>query len=156
MAFMHRPDPVEISLRPSRLTAAWTLVLAAATLSLSFTLPIDGWLNAVAAVLLAAWSVLALRRHAYGGRALRRFRLEGDRTLLVTTRDGRARRGRVLPASYVDARLTTVVWRPEGHCLARAECILPDALRSEDFRRLRVFLRYGRSEPTQGAPPSHA
>ena len=153
---MHRPDPVDISLRPSRLTAIWIVILAVTTFALSFTLPIDGWLNALAGVLVAAWSVLALRRHVYGPRAMRHLRLEGNRTLLLSTRDGRASRGRLLPSTYVDARLTALVWRPGGRRLGRAECILPDALSSEDFRRLRVLLRYGRSEATQGAPPSHA
>jgi hypothetical protein len=153
---MHRPEPVDVSLCPSRFVAAWIVILAVTTLGLSLALPVDGWLNALAGVLVAAWSLLALRRYVYGQRAMGHLRLDGDRTLLLSTRDGRTWRGRVLTSTYVDARLTTLVWRAEGRRLARAECILPDALSSEDFRRLRVLLRYGRSEPTQGASPSHA
>jgi hypothetical protein len=70
-----------------------------------------------------------------------------DRRLCVTTRDGRSCEGTILDVSYVGARLTTIVWRPEGAarlCPAHALLILCDSLPAEDFRRLRVCLRYGR------------
>jgi len=34
--------------------------------------------------------------------------------------------------------------------------IVPDMLDGDDFRRLRVLLRYGSSEDSAGAPASHA
>ena len=57
-----------------------------------------------------------------------------------------ARAARILDDSYVGARLTTIVWRPDGAPLVmpvRAIVILPDTLAADDFRRLRVLLRYG-------------
>jgi hypothetical protein len=48
------------------------------------------------------------------------------------------------------------VWRPDRSRFSRAEFILPDMLPADDFRRLRVLLRYGRNDDAHGAPASHA
>ena len=64
--------------------------------------------------------------------------------------------GRVRDASYVGAIVTTLTWRSKGALCARSVLILPDMLPAEDFRRLRVLLRYGRSDDTAGAPASQA
>lgn len=158
MARMHRPAPLETSLSPSRLASAWIIVLACPTLALTFTLPIPWWASTIAALPLAVWAALRLRALRAGHAAACRLRVDGDRVLSLTTADGRTLRGRVLPSTYVGARLTTLVWRPEGEGrrFARAHCVLPDMLPPDEFRRLRVLLRYGRSEPTQGAPPNQA
>src|SRR4029453_11093401 len=153
---MHRPAPLETSLSPSRLARAWIIVLAISTLALTFTLPVELWVCAVAALPLAAWAALLVRGLRVGHHAARRLRIDGDHMLSLTSSDGRTLRGRILPSTYVGARLTALVWRPEGRRFARAECVLPDMLPPDEFRRLRVLLRYGRSEPTQGAPPSQA
>jgi len=52
--------------------------------------------------------------------------------------------------------LSTLVWRPFGRWRSRAILLLPDMLPPQDFRRLRVLLRYGRSDERQGDPASHA
>jgi hypothetical protein len=70
-----------------------------------------------------------------------------DRSLTITDRQGRSRDGVVLPESYVGARLTTIVWRAQGAPWCRPSdviLVLPDTLPPDDFRRLRIFLRYGR------------
>lgn len=158
MVHMHRAPPLEIALLPSRTACTWIVGLAWLTLALLFTLPIPRWVGFLAALPLAAWTALRFRGRRAGGAVACRLRLDGDRMLSITTGDGRTFRGRILPPTYVGARLTTLVWRPEGEGwrFAHAECVLPDMLPPEDFRRLRVLLRYGRSEPTQGAPPSQA
>ena len=75
---------------------------------------------------------------------MRQFEVRGD-----LTRDrrapvtARALAGRVHRDSYVGAWCTTLVWRPDGRWLSRAILLLPDMLPAEDFRRLRVMLRYG-------------
>jgi hypothetical protein len=157
MAHMHRAAPLETSLSPSRLACAWIVVLASVTLAVMVTLPVEWWVNAVAGLPLAAWTALRLRGNRAGGASACRLRVDGDRTLWLTV-DGHTLRGRILPSTYVGARLTAIVWCPEGEGwhFARAQWVLPDMLPPDEFRRLRVLLRYGRSEPTQGAPPSHA
>jgi hypothetical protein len=77
--------------------------------------------------------------------------LSADR--LIVVRDGRDQliAGHVRAATYVGARITTIVWRPDGAWRSRAELILPDMLPAEDFRRLRVQLRYGRDAEDSAA-----
>jgi hypothetical protein len=70
-----------------------------------------------------------------------------DRRITVTDRDGRSRAGMIQDDSYVGAWLTTIVWRWDGMPWwrpARAIVVLPDTLPRDEFRRLRVVLRYGR------------
>lgn len=153
---MHRPEPVDVALSPSRILRGWIMMLALVTCAVTLALPLAWWSNALIVVSVCGWAALELRGRRRGHHALRHLRVEDDRSLSIAAADGRTLRGRVLPASYVGARLTTLVWRPVGRNLARAEILLPDMLTREDFRRLRVLLRHGRSEPMQGAPPNHA
>jgi hypothetical protein len=155
---MHRAPPVDVSLGPSRRAAAWIVGLALATLMLVAALPGEGWIRVAATLVIAGWATRALwrdalRRHAG---AIRRLRVEGNLTVHAVTQGGRTLRGRVLDATYVGAHLTTLVWRADGSRFARSECLLQDTLPAHAFRRLRVQLRYGRSEVTDGAPRSHA
>jgi len=64
----------------------------------------------------------------------------------VTGRDGRSRAGTILDDSFVGAWLTTIVWRADAMPWwrpASAIVVLPDTLPEDEFRRLRVVLRYG-------------
>ncbi len=155
---MHRAPSIEVSPRPSGLIAGWIVLVAAVTAGVVAMLPFDGWLRGISACAIAAWAVRAVRWHAWRGHsgAVRSLRLDGNLDVRAVTADRQALRGRVLPATYVGSRLTTLVWRVDGERLARTECLLSDSLPAEDFRRLRVQLRYGRSEDSDGAPASHA
>ena len=72
--------------------------------------------------------------------------------------DGCSCEGTILDASYVGARLTTIVWRADADRAgwrrlrpAQTIVVLPDTLPGDDFRRLRVVLRYGRvASPDRG------
>lgn len=130
----------------------------AACCAVVLTLP---WLWVVKAIVLCgilAWGgrsarVVALR---LGPRAVRGVVVAEGRRIGVSFGDGRTRRGSIELATRVTSRVTTVVWRPDGALASRSLLILPDMLAAEEFRRLRVLLRYGRSELTQGAPASQA
>jgi hypothetical protein len=155
---MDWPPPVRVAPAPSRAALAFITLAALATCALITTLPVAPPAVALAILAVGAWAVervvvVALRR---GPRAVRRLELRGDLTIVVATGDGCACAGRVHRDSYVGARLSTIVWRPYGRCRSRAILLLPDMLPAEDFRRLRVLLRYGRSDVTQGLPASHA
>jgi toxin CptA len=65
-----------------------------------------------------------------------------DCTCVIETRNGRRLHGILLPTSYVSASLTVLNLKAHGERLARHVVILPDAINSEDFRKLRVFLRW--------------
>jgi hypothetical protein len=76
-----------------------------------------------------------------------------DRRIAITGSDGHTREGTVLPATYVSARVVSVVWRPDGWSRWRpapAFLLLPDMLAGDEHRQLRVALRYGRPPPVDG------
>jgi hypothetical protein len=155
---MRWPPPVRVSLHRSTIASAAIAALALATSMVVAILPLDPLLAGVAFIAIAAWAidrmqVVALRQ---GRRAVRSFELRGDLTLVVVAGDGAARAGRVHRDSYVGARMSTIVWRPYGRWRTRTILLLPDMLPADEFRRLRVLLRYGRSDVTHGDPASHA
>ena len=155
---MRWPPPVRVALAPSLVASLAIATLALATCIIVATLPLAPLTSACASAAIAFWAidavlVTALRR---GPRAVRGFELRGDLTIVVTRGDGVARAGRVHVDSYVGARLSTIVWRPFGRRRTRAIVVLPDMLPAADFRRLRVLLRYARSDVAQGAPASQA
>ena len=155
---MRLPPAVHVTLQPSRRAVAWVVGMALCTCGVMATLPIDPVLIGLAMIAIVAWAadrviVVALRR---GPRASIALWLTGDRVLVVRSGDGHLTAGHVRTSSYVGARITTIVWRPDGAWRSRAEFILPDMLPEDDFRRLRVLLRYGRSGEAHGAPASQA
>jgi toxin CptA len=155
---MRWPPPVRVVLSPSTSALALIVSLALATCGVVASLPVEAAASGLAWLAIGVWTidrvlVVALRR---GPRAVRALELRGDLTVLVVTGDGRVCAGRVHRDSYVGARLSTLVWRPYGRWRVRAILLLPDMLPVDDFRRLRVLLRYGRSDVTQGDPASHA
>ena len=86
--------------------------------------------------------------------AVTELRLAPDLVLVVHRGDGRLIAGHVRSATYVAASLTSIVWRPDGARFSRAILIVPDMLPEEDFRRLRVMLRYARNAEVQDTPLS--
>ena len=152
------PPSVHVVLAPSLVAGAATGVLAAATIALTIALPLEWLLQATliaAAVAWAGWSfhVDALRRGRY---AVTEVRLAPDLILVACMGDGRLVAGHVRASTYVGACVTTIVWRPDGWRRSRTILVLPDMLPAEDFRRLRVMLRYARSGETQDLPASQA
>jgi hypothetical protein len=156
---MSKPRPVDISLGPSRRACLSVAMLAAATVSVLVVLPIHPLATVAAVVALAAWTanriwVIGMRR---GPRAVRALRIDGNRKVVATLMSGEVLTGQVQEASYVGAIVTTLTWRSKGALCARSVLILPDMLPAEDFRRLRVLLRYGKSDDeTASAPASQA
>ena len=155
---MRRPPSVHVVLSPSRIAGAGIGVLAAATIALTIVLPVQPlhqMAMIVAVVAWAAWSfqVDALHRGRF---AVTEVRLAPDLMLLVCMGDGRLVAGQVRASTYIGAWVTTIVWRPDGRRWARALLVLPDMLPADDFRRLRVMLRYARSGEVQDVPASQA
>jgi len=155
---MQWPPPVRVVLTSSVMAMSLIAALAVATCAVIATFPFDAAVLALATIVVVVWAidriyVIGLR---LGPRAVRQFELRGDLTVVIVTGDGNACAGRVHHDSYVGSRLTTLVWRPFGRWRSRTILILPDMLPPQDFRRLRVLLRYGRSEATQGNSASQA
>ena len=154
---MRLPPSLLVELGPSRLAGVAIGVMGAATLGLALALPIAAWQQASLIAFVAGWTWRAWRTHALrqGASACIALRLAPNRLLAVTMGDGRRLAGHVRSSSYVGARLTTIVWRADGERWSRSVCILPDMLPAEDFRRLRVLLRYARSGDVAAVPANH-
>lgn len=154
-----RPPPsVHVTLGPSRTAGVAAGIATLATLVLILALPLAGWQHAALCGLALAWGfvaflLVALRRTRDATAALR---LAPDLVIVVQRGDGRMVAGHVRNSTFVSASLTSIVWRPDGSRWSRAILVLPDMLPAEDFRRLRVMLRYARSGFEQEAPLSQS
>jgi len=143
---MRLPPNVRVAFGPSRIATSAIALAAFSTATLLVSLPLDPVFLGLVLCALTAWAVdriyvIGLRR---GPRAIVEITVTGDRIVVVRTRDDRLRAGYVRGSSYVGARITTLVWRPDGAVRSRSILILPDMLPADDFRRLRVLLRYSR------------
>lgn len=158
MRGMRLPPSVHVVLGPSRIVGSGVGIAALATLAIVFLLPAESWQQAVAVLVVVTWAaaafwVVALRRSRF---AITELRLAPDLVLVVHSGDGRLVAGHVRSSTYVGAWLTTIVWRADGAYWSRAVLIVPDMLPADDFRKLRVMLRYARSAVAQDAPVSQA
>jgi hypothetical protein len=142
---MDPPPRTRLELRPSRIDCALTSLACVATAALLAALPLPWLAQGAGAAAVLAVLAHGLRRATGRGIPLS-IEVGIDRTLVVTDRRGRSRAGSIRDASYVGAWVTTIVWRaaaaPWWHP-ASTLLVLPDMLPPDEFRRLRVVLRYG-------------
>jgi Membrane-bound toxin component of toxin-antitoxin system len=158
MGGMQKPPSVFVELGPSRIACAAIVLISSATFAVLVAAKVP-WIALVGSLCgLVAWSTITIRRVGLqiGPAAVSTIRLQGDDTVAIEYGDGRSEIGTLRTSSTVGARVTTLVWRPKESFCSRAVLILPDMLPADAFRRLRVLMRYGRSEDRQGAPESQA
>ncbi len=67
---------------------------------------------------------------------------QGEGSTMLLRRDGRQVPCRILPASVVTPYLTVLIILAEGVRFKRTLVILPDSLKVELFRQLRVWLKW--------------
>ena len=155
---MRLPVQLRVSPRPSRVATAAVVSLAVAIFGVVLTYPTPAACDLFAAIVLAGWAHRHVRLH--GTRTARRavveILLSSDAVIVVRRRDGKLIAGHVRSASFVHPWFTSIVWRPDGARWSRTVPLVPDMLDVDDFRRLRVLLRYGRREVEAGAPASQA
>lgn len=134
----------EVSLRPSRSAAWWVAVASLTTLALVAATPGALGLRILFATWIACAALEALHSRALlrGGRAARVVSLEPGGAIAVQDALGRWRTGALRGGSFVAPWLTVIRWRPAGARFDRAIPIHPDMLSQEDFRRVRVMLRW--------------
>jgi len=157
MGGMHKAPAVQIAIGPSRTACIGIVAIAVGTFAIILTLPIIPLAHAACFIALAVWAVhrilaVALRR---GSRAVREIKLEGDRSLVIVHASGAASSGCLRESSHVGPDVTTMVWRAKGRWRSRWTLILPDMLPADDFRRLRLLMRHGRSDDEAKPPASH-
>ena len=141
---MNSPPRLLLHPRFSRRAVTLIVVTHAMTIALLMWLPLSISLRLAGSAAIAAGCAIALR-HVVGRASPASLQVDIDRRIRITTRSGREREGEVLGDSYVGSRLTTIVWRPDGAWLARTILILSDTLPTDNFRKLRIVLRYGRT-----------
>jgi len=127
-------DGVGVTLRRSRLAEGFVATGALATLVLTWATPLAFELQVPAIAWVGAAALLALRRL----RAAAWLRVERSGEVQVDGIGGELRDG-----SFVAPWLTVVRWRPRGAWLDRTLLLAPDMLDADDFRRLRVLLKFG-------------
>ena len=153
---MQKTTPIRITLGPSRLACIAQSVVAVGTVAVLSTLPIHPLILAASFAALAAWVAhriwsIGLKR---GRSTIRELRVQDDHTVVATSVSGERFAGHVQDASYVGAYVTTLVLRVKGSRRAKSVLILPDMLPADDFRRLRVLLRYARNADAEEPEPA--
>jgi toxin CptA len=135
-------EAIELTLGRSRFAAAGLAVMALATLAVVAATPGSPALRILLATCVLCAALEAAHGLGLGGTARRGLLVRGPGEIDVRAPDGAWRSGVVRAGSFVAPWLTIVVWRPHGSRLDRAVLVLPDMLEEEDFRRLRVWLRW--------------
>lgn len=136
---------VECEFKYSGATALAIAGAAAATAAVVVLTPlawtVRSWV--LAALCLSAGEAIQRVAMHRGPRGVRAMRLAGGRDIQVRRAGGGWIPGSVCDGSFVAPWLTIVLWRPAGARRDHAIVILPGMMRADDFRRLRVLLRWG-------------
>ncbi len=147
MAPMKSPPRLRVEVHPSRTAAVAVACATIATALLAFETLDKAVTCAVVVSIIGAVGLRAVWRLSRSPLVLD---VGADHRVSVTTRDGRTQDTTIHADTSVGAWLTAIVWVPDGarwYEPARSLLIVADMLPAEDFRRLRVYLRYGRSAP---------
>lgn len=135
--------PVEVRLAPTALGAFLVFAAALATLAVIAATPGPDGARILAATWVACGALEAVHSRALlrGRRGVRALCVRGN---AIETEDGLGRwhKGTIRAGSFVAPWLTIVRWRPDGARFDRSIPILPGMARAEDFRRLRVALKW--------------
>ncbi len=135
------PAPLNLELGRSRVLAALLMLAHSGALALLALLPLAWWVRMLLAGALLCSLWLTLNRHALrrGKRAITRLLWESDESWLLQGADGKERRARLKPGSYVSPRLVIL-----NFDAGRRPCsvvLLPDAVEAESLRKLRLRLQ---------------
>jgi toxin CptA len=122
--------------------------------------PLDGplALKAGLAFVIAASLVRCVRRHALlkARRSVLAIEVQDQQTACVQGPDHVWRDARILGTSYVTAALTVLSVRVAAERMPRHVLLVRDNIDEDDFRRLRVLLRWRRPAAANGRDRTHA
>ncbi len=135
---------LRISVGPSHLLAAIMVVAHAAAIALVLSVDLPLWMILGATALLCVQATIVVWRQALlrGQGAATAIEITSDHKLNLETRAGGWREYDVLGSTYVTPCLTILNLREPGNRRTRRIALLPDSLHAEDFRKLRVWLRW--------------
>ena len=145
---------LRINFRASRQLAAIVVAVHVAASATCIPLHVPPPIKIALAVAIAASLVHALWRYGLlrSRRALVALELSDASQANVQTRDGAWHHARILGTSYVSPLLTVLNLKIDGCLLARHLVIAPDMVDIEDFRALRVILRWSAPGAPSGNP----
>jgi toxin CptA len=137
-------DTLTIAVGPSRRLAGLLVSMHGFAAAMFWLSPLPLWLAISLMPLFAGSAWHTLRRDGF--RTLRHsliaLRLDADCRCEFQTRAGAWHEAALLGSSFVSPYLTVLNLHSEGGRFARHLVILPDAVNAEDFRRLRVWLKW--------------
>lgn len=135
---------LNIRLKPSGYLSLLLSAAHAIALGLVIVLPLPIGLKLVTTLVFCVSLVFYLRRNARlaAPNSIIALEITEDCACAIETRSGKRLDCILLPTSYVSASLTILNLKADGEMLARHIVILPDSIHPEDFRKLRVLLRW--------------
>ena len=143
---------LRLSLFPSRVFAGLLIVAHGVSLVAVWVVDWPLWVKVLASIAVFASCMFHLHRDAllrlpY---SVATVILKQDGSIDVTQRNGVTMTGRQVPGSFVHPWFTTILWRGEGARFLRSVVVLPDSLSADQFRELRVWLKWWRTEKAEG------
>ena len=135
---------LNIRLKPSGYLTLLLSVAHTIAIGLVLALPLPIELKLVTTLVFCVSLVFYLKRNARlaAPNSIIALEVKEDCTCAIETRSGKRLDCILLPTSYVSVSLTILNLKADGEMLARHVVILPDSLNPEDFRKLRVLLRW--------------
>lgn len=135
---------LSIQRTPSMRLAALLSLAHSAAAGLLWPLALPWGIKAIIMVALAISLVYYLRQDALlsADNAAIAFVLSDEMHCTVTTRSGESIICHILGNTFVAPYLTVLNLKPAGEFFARSVVILPDGIDAEEFRQLRVWLRW--------------
>jgi toxin CptA len=140
---------LRITLSRSGLLAVILLLAHACAVSLVLMMELPQWLKVAAASALILQCVFLIYRRALllGAQAVLALEVASDHRMNILMRRAGWRPCDVLGSTYVTPYLTIMNLHLAGERMARHVVLLPDSLDGDDFRKLRVWLKWKNDTP---------
>lgn len=137
-------ETLTIAVGPSRRLAGLLAGMHGFAAALFWLAPLPHWIAVllVAVLLGSAWRTLRSDGFRTVPHSLIALRLDADCHCEFQTRAGAWHEATLLGSSFAAPYLTVLNLKPAGGRLVKHLVILPDAVNAEEFRRLRVWLKW--------------
>lgn len=135
---------LDIRLKSSNYLVLWLGAAHAIAAGLFVILPLPVVSKLIAVLVLGLSLIIYLRRNAWlaSPNSIIALEIKEDCACAISTRRGQRLDCILLPTSYVSAPLTVLNLKADGERRARHVVLFPDAINYEDYRKLRVLLRW--------------
>jgi hypothetical protein len=144
---------IRVVLGPSRLISGWLAGLHGATLVPLWWSALPVWAGAATTIAIAAHAAWAIRRFGRlrSPRSMTGIALRPGADCTLTARNGAEFSGPVDPSTVVLGSLVVLAVRGTAGHAARRAIVARDMLGADDFRRLRVGLKWGGNQEPGGS-----